>query len=35
LDKYPHKEVSINPKEIGVHKYKEMLMITVKDALEI
>jgi hypothetical protein len=27
--------VSINPKEIGICKYKEMLMATVKDALEI
>jgi DNA polymerase elongation subunit (family B) len=27
--------VSINPQEIGVCKYKEMLMSTVKDALEI
>jgi hypothetical protein len=27
--------VSINPQEIGVYKYKEMLMATVKDALEI
>lgn len=27
--------VSINPKEIGICKYKEILMATVKDALEI
>jgi hypothetical protein len=27
--------VSINPEEIGLCKYKEMLMSTVKDALEI
>ena len=27
--------VSINPQEIGISKYKEMLMATVKDALEI
>jgi hypothetical protein len=27
--------VSINPQEIGISKYKEMLMATVKDALEV
>src|SRR5919109_1000941 len=27
--------VTINPEEIGIRKYKEMLMATVKDALEI
>jgi hypothetical protein len=27
--------ISINSKEIGIFKYKEMLMATVKDALEI
>jgi hypothetical protein len=27
--------VSINPEEIGICKYKEMLMTTVKDAFEI
>jgi hypothetical protein len=30
-DKY----ISINPQEISVNRYKEMLMATVKDALEI
>jgi hypothetical protein len=29
------RHVSINPEEIGICKYKEMLMATVKDALEI
>jgi hypothetical protein len=27
--------ITINPEEIGIHKYTEMLMATVKDALEI
>jgi hypothetical protein len=27
--------VSINPQEIGIRKYKEMLISTVKDALEV
>jgi hypothetical protein len=27
--------VSINPQEIGIQKYKEILMATVKDALEV
>jgi DNA polymerase elongation subunit (family B) len=34
-DKKKKAGVSINPEEIGVCKYKEMLMSTVKDALEI
>lgn len=34
-DKKKKAGVSINPQEIGVCKYKEMLMSTVKDALEI
>jgi hypothetical protein len=29
------KGVSINPKEIEVEKYKEMLVVTLKDAPEI
>lgn len=35
IDKKKKAGVSINPQEIGVCKYKEMLMATVKDALEI
>ena len=34
-DKKKKAGVSINPQETGVCKYKEMLMSTVKDALEI
>jgi len=34
-DKKKKAGVSINPQEIGVCKYKEMLISTVKDALEI
>ena len=34
-DKKKKAGVSINPQEIGVCKYKEMLLTTFKDALEI